>query len=254
MRRWPEPPALAARAAPITPTSSRRRARLSSGSSTWVVPQPAQMARRGRRRSEPRSSSQLTAAGVAPRPQVLPAAGARQAPGDKVGLDHGRLGPYHEHRCLRHRLEGPSCSPPREKAERTTGSRRPPDCDGFAGAIERLPLRSRRRPVLDLRPTTRRCDGLPPPVDLPPRPLGALLPGTRVRGRLHRPRPCRTHLRGGGAARSRPQVSPSMPGGSGGSLLVASATPHRGIPARSAHGCTSGSIEPSASPKSSPKG
>ena len=81
--------------------------------------------------------------------------------------------------------------------------------------------------------------------------------GLACGGRLHRPAglavpTCKRW--GAAAARSRPQVSPSMSGGPEGPSWSHRVTPHRGIPARSAHGWTSGSIEPSASPKSSPKG
>ena len=49
--RWPVPLALAVSAAPITSVLSRRRTKVSSGTSTWVVAQGLQIDRRRRRRS-----------------------------------------------------------------------------------------------------------------------------------------------------------------------------------------------------------
>src|SRR5664279_2026609 len=54
-RRWPHPPALASRAAPITVTASARRSSTLAGSSTWVRRQPTHTDRRGRSRTRPTS-------------------------------------------------------------------------------------------------------------------------------------------------------------------------------------------------------
>jgi hypothetical protein len=81
----------------MTSTPSRRRNRVSSGTSTRVIAKARQIERRGRRRSLRPDRRHLALGAVAPEPQAHLAARAANTPSDQVRLDDGFIYPYYEH-------------------------------------------------------------------------------------------------------------------------------------------------------------
>ena len=80
IRRCPSPLTAATRAEPITETSSRRRTSRSTANNTWVPPQPAHRARRGRTRTSPSPDRTFRQRACAHRASGSPQPGQRNNP------------------------------------------------------------------------------------------------------------------------------------------------------------------------------